>query len=136
MLRKIEYLIPAALEAIDQVLLSAYKEGGIPKGYQGAISGFGASLLQMGLLPTLAVYSDEDHSADIDRKKLLKVLQLILKHQDSHFSKKAKPMLGVKESMLKDALQPGFPQDELKQHLIQASLAFKLAIRTYKLKGK
>lgn len=134
MLRKIEYLIPAALEAIDQVLLSAYKEGGIPKGYQGAISGFGASLLQMGLLPTLAVYHDEDHSADIDRKKLLKVLQLILKHQDSHFSKKA--MLGGKESMLKDALQPEFPQDELKKHLIQASLAFKLAIRTYKLKGK
>jgi CRISPR-associated protein Cmr5 len=133
MLRKIEYLIPAALEAIDQVLLSAYQEGGIPKGYQGAISGFGASLLQMGLLPTLAVYNDEDHSADIDRKKLLKVLQLILKHKDSHFSKKEK--LGLKETMLKDALQPEFPQDELKKHLIQASLAFKLAIRTYKLKG-
>lgn len=133
MLRKIEYLIPAALEAIDKVLLPEYKANGIPKEYQGAISGFGSSLLQMGLLPTLAVYNDEEHGASIDRKKLLLVLQQILQHRDSHFSRK--DLLGKQASLLKDALQSNFPQDELKEQLIQASLAFKLAIRTYKLKG-
>lgn len=131
MLRKIAHLIPAALQAIDQVLLASEPSGRIPKGYQGAIAGFGVSLLQMGLLPTLAVYTDEDHNADINRQKLLQVLQKILMHEQCKFA--GKQLLGRESSLLLDALQPGFPQAALRDHLIQAATAFKLAIRTYKL---
>jgi len=127
MLRKIEYLIPAALEAID----GEFKSNTIPSGYQGAISGFGASLLQMGLLPTLAVYEDKDSDADIDRQKLLKALKAIVKHKDSLFLHKN--MLRNDHSLLDDVLQQGFPKEEFKEYLIKASIAFKLAIRTYKL---
>ncbi|MDZ4682761.1 MAG: type III-B CRISPR module-associated protein Cmr5 [Saprospiraceae bacterium] len=132
MLRKIEYLIPAALEAIDATFRTDIQGNGIPSGYQSAASGFGTTLLQMGLLPTLAVYVDEGSDADIDRKKLLATLQAILAHPDSRFGQKG--LLGRQNSLLKDVLQPGFPQADFKEHLLQASLAFKLAIRTYKLK--
>ncbi len=134
MLRKIEYLIPAALQAIDDVLVAKYGLEAIPSGYQSAVSGFGTTVLQMGLLPTLAVYADKDSDADIDRQKLLEVLIKIVGHQDSRFSAAGKELLNNEDSLLKDALQPGFPQEELKAQLLQASLAFKLAIRTYKLK--
>jgi CRISPR-associated protein Cmr5 len=134
MLRKIEHLIPAALDAIDDVLVAEYGKDAIPSGYQSAISGFGATLLQMGLLPTLAVYSDEGSDAEIVRQKLLEVLKKIIAHDDSRFSVDGKNLLGKKKDLLKDALQPGFPQASFKEHLLQASLAFKLAIRTYKLK--
>jgi len=140
MLRKIEYLIPAALEAVDSVLVEKYGKNGIPSGYQGAISGFGTSLLQMGLLPTLAVYTDTDSGADIKRDLLLKTLFAIVLHADSKFSDGHKQQLPTDENglvkigqLLRKVANADF-QEELKEHLIQAALAFKLAIRTYKLK--
>lgn len=135
MLRKIEYLIPAALSAIDEVLLPEYQsKGGIPKGYQGAASGLGTTLIQMGLMPTLAVYTDKDNNADINRQLLLRVLLKIVKHEDSRFSIKMK-LSGDPDKLLKTvASSKDFPKTELKEKLMEASLAFKLAIRTYKLK--
>ncbi len=130
MLKKIEYLIPAALQAIDTHLVGNYQDK-IPEGYQGAVAGFGSSLLQMGLLPTLAVYCDKDNKSSIDRPTFLKVLKFIITHADSRFS--AKHMIDDKQLLLHSAIQEGFPKDEFKEQLLQASLAFKLAIRTYKL---
>lgn len=135
MLRKIEYLIPAALEAVDAVLVTKYGKDKIPAGYQSTVSGFGTSLLQMGLLPTLAVYTDKDSGAGIDRSKLLEALLRIVKHQDSRFPAENKSMIPDQVTyILKKAAKEEFPKEELKEHLLQAALAFKLAIRTYNLK--
>lgn len=140
MLRKIEYLIPAALEAVDNVLVGQYGKNSIPSGYQSAISGFGTSLLQMGLLPTLAVYSDTDSAAGIKRDLLLKALFAIVLHTESKLSQSQKRQFPTGENglviigqLLPTVAGLGF-QEELKEHLMQAALAFKLAIRTYKLK--
>lgn len=137
MLRKIEYLIPAALSAIDEVLVKEYQsKGGIPAGYQSAASGFGTTLMQMGLMPTVAVYTDTDSNADIDRPKLLKVLLEIIIHQESRFSAKA-TMTSEPDKLLETIINTNnFPREELKDKLLEASLAFKLGIRTYKLKSK
>ncbi len=141
MLRKIEYLIPAALDAVDTVLVKKYGKDNIPSGYQSAISGFGTSLLQMGLLPTLAVYTDTDNAAGIQRDVLLQTLFAIVLHQDSRFSADWKRQIPTDENgllqtrnLLKKVAKSDFEQDELKAHLMQAALAFKLAIRTYNLK--
>lgn len=131
MLRKIEHLLPAALGAIDAVFSDDITKGGIPSGYQSAASGFGVTLRQMGLLPTIAVYADQGSDADIDREKLLNALLHIVKHADSRFS--AKSQLGQVEGLLRAVQQSSFPQEAFKEHLLQASVAFKLAIRTYKL---
>ncbi len=135
MLRKIEYLIPAALEAVDAVLVAKYGKDKIPAGYQSAVSGFGTTLLQMGLLPTLAVYTDKDSGAGIERDQLLKALLRIVKHKDSRFPEEKKSMIPDQVgAVLKEVAKREFPQQELKEHLLQAAVAFKLAIRTYKLK--
>lgn len=133
MLRKIEYLIPAALEAIDSVFKPDIEKDGIASGYQSAISGFGASLLQMGLLPTISVYEDEGSDAAIVRKNILRVLVKIVLHKDSRFSAKDR-LHNSTNSLIKRIANDDFPQNEFKESLIKASIAFKLAIRTYKLK--
>lgn len=138
MLRNIEYLIPAALDAVEKKLAVKYQDG-IPSGYQSAVSGFGTSLMQMGLLPTLAVYTDKDSGADIKRDLLLKALLHILTHKDSNFEAEAKKRLlddngNVQlDPLLRTVSQNTFPAEEMKVHLMQAALAFKLAIRTFKL---
>jgi hypothetical protein len=134
MLRKIEHLLPVALSVIDSVFDKEIKNGGIPSGYQSAASGFGVTLLQMGLLPTLAIYQDEESGAEIDRKKLLRALVMIIIDAD-----KSNRWTQLKESnsLLKDIINKKSNHDflnDLKESLLQASVAFKLAIRTYKLK--
>lgn len=143
MQKKIEYLLPAALEAVDQVLVNKYGRENIPAGYQSAISGFGTSLMQMGLLPTLAVYLDKDSSSKIKRPILLKALFTILASGASQFPAKGKlPEMvlegeSVKQAdeLLKSIASEAYQKD-LKAHLLYAAQALKLAIRTYKLVDK
>ena len=54
---KINNLIPKAITAIDKHL---NKDGKIPKEYKGYISSMGASIIQTGLLPTLAFYQNDE----------------------------------------------------------------------------
>lgn len=138
-MQKIEKLIPAALQAIDAELVSYDKyKNGIPKAYQGAVAGFGTTLLQMGLLPTLAVYADQEHQADIERDRLFRVLIRIVQSAESNFDDKGLLLLKPgdllsKIAREKDNAYKNFPQAQFKEKLLEASLAFKLAIRTYKL---
>ena len=79
MKKNIEKLIPAAMEAVEKKLA---KNGKVPKVYNGYISSLGASLIQMGLLPTLAFYthSKKKNKANSkeERPKLLHaIFQLI-----------------------------------------------------------
>lgn len=132
-LSNVEYLIPAAFTAIDAHLASHYSK--IPKGYQGAASGFGMTLKQMGLLPTLAVYSAKEDQAGIDRNRMLEVLLTIVQN-DSHLETEFKQHLtSVNAGSL---LQKVVQRDDhwrkiFVRHLLKAAVAFKLAIRTYEL---
>jgi len=131
MLKKIEYLLPAAMAAVPAKL----EENGIVlSGYQSAISAFGVSVMQMGLLPTFAVYVDKGSDADISREKLLAALQHILSSAESRYSRKAQ--LGQMPDLLKEALAVRTNPNtlrELQEHTLQAAVALKLAIRTFKL---
>ncbi|HHH51506.1 MAG TPA: type III-B CRISPR module-associated protein Cmr5, partial [Campylobacterales bacterium] len=74
--RDIEKYIPKALEVLSQ----EYPNGVIPSAYNGYISSFGASIIQSGLLPTLALFENENNQdktkADksVLTKNILKVL--------------------------------------------------------------
>ena len=137
MLKKIEKLIPAALNAIDIHLLNKYPKG-IPSGYQSAISGFGTSIMQMGLVPTLAVYYDKDNQADIKRDVLLDTLYEIILYKDSETGEALKSALALAQSKATGAFLRSISESdelkrELKSKLMDAALAFKLTIRTYNL---
>ncbi len=128
MLRKIEHLLPAAMSAVETLR----EENVIKSGYQGALSGFGSSIKQMGLLPTLAVYADQESGADISRVNLMHAIGNIIKSDQSTYSRKST----MKSTLFEEALYLSEQKnnlDELRDQTIKASVALKLAIRTFKL---
>jgi CRISPR-associated protein (Cas_Cmr5) len=130
MLKKISDLLPHAMNAVKDKLESG---GTVAKGYQGAISGLGTSILQMGILPTLAVYADADNEADIDRKKLMEAVQFIVSKSGKYNTQKG---FSPQHTLFDEALaqhKDKIKMTELKHRVIDATVALKLAIRTFKL---
>jgi CRISPR-associated protein Cmr5 len=113
--KNIEKYIPKAME----VLKDEFNDGIISSAYNGYISSFGASIMQSGLLPTLALFEKKDAPTKKDKSKLTK---LILKILDENFN----------GTLLEYALENN--QDILKKQILDISIAIKLSIRTFKLK--
>lgn len=133
MKKRIEKYFPAAMQAIEAVL---YKEKEpIAKEYQGYVSAFGSSVLQMGLLPTLAVHADEGSGAQQDRRKLLEVLARTLTGATEALAgSPVRPALHNKETdLFRIAVERPELRDELREHLLDAVVAVKLCLRTFKL---
>lgn len=122
----IESLIPIAIKAIDTCILKG-KNTGIPKEYKGYISSFGAGIIQAGLLPIICFYEREESGAARDRSLLVKAIYYILKNKD-----KTDSFEEVKNNeKLKDYLINYADKEEIKEDIINASIALKLALRTY-----
>jgi CRISPR-associated protein Cmr5 len=96
----------------------------IPSAYNGYISSFGASIIQSGLMPTLALFENENNQdktkedKSVLGKHILKILDK--RHED--------------DSLLRYAIYYQGNQAILKQNIIDISIALKLTIRTFKLK--
>lgn len=137
MKKYIEKLFPSALNAIETVLQT---KDGVPmpieKEYQSYISSFGASIMQMGLLPTLAVYADEDSGSKADRRKIIEVLANVIASTDSTFSQKN--LITDKKKLFDFAAKNlnAAQRIELKEQLLDAAIAVKLCLRTFKLSAK
>lgn len=136
MKKRIEKYFPSALAAIKKGLQENDSTKIIDREYQGYISSFGASILQMGLLPTIAVYSDKGSDAAKDKKLLLDTLAYTLTGTNGILSSELKTKLTDKETDLFKVtvdLQKDL-QTELREHLLDAAVALKLCIRTFQLK--
>ena len=116
-MNKVEKYIPKIIE----ILSNDYPNGKIPKVYNSYISSFGASVAMNGLVATVALYEDMNKK-ESDRTKGDKsyITYLIMK-----------VLTNKKDSLLKYVLD----SDEkiLKQKILDISIAFKLAIRTFEL---
>jgi CRISPR-associated protein Cmr5 len=113
--KSIEKLIPDAM----RVLEDEFSDGVIPSAYNGYISSFGASVIQSGLLPTLALFEKKDAPTKEDKQKLT---ALILKVLDEN---------AQESSLLHYVLNKN--EDMLKPRILDISIAIKLSIRTFKL---
>lgn len=133
MKKRVERYIPLAIAGVKAEFGPApYK---IPTEFQGYISSMGASILQMGLVPTLAVFADKDSGAARERRRLLTILAKIL-YADPNFSDR-KRLENQDDQVLfqlacahvgnKNKIQT------LKQFVLDAGVAVKLGIRTFKL---
>lgn len=122
--RKIEELIPYAIDIIQEVLVN---DGKVEKEYKGYISSFGASIIQAGLLPTIAFFEKTSSSAKADRKKLTKaILKLI------YIMKGKKEENQNNETTLLDYALNNIKKDlNLKEDIINATVALKLALNTF-----
>lgn len=127
-MRAIENLIPAAITAITSSGMADHGE--VNKAYKGYISSLGAGIIQSGLLPTLAMYKGTEGS---DNKKaetgsLLKAIYSVVKSKynpeptdDNLF-----------DYALRVSQEPNKRQMVINE-IMNASIAVKLAIRTFKL---
>ena len=127
-MRTVEKLIPWAIEAVSESKMEDEKKKGVVnKAYKGYISSLGAGIIQSGLLPTLAMYKGNE---DSDKKKanpgrLLKAIFYVIKEHH-------KPVEIQGDDLFKYALDAE-DQEKVKKEILDASIAIKLAIRTFKL---
>lgn len=136
MKKRIEKYFSPAIVAIENVLVQKYGDKEIPREYQGYISAFGASVLQMGLLPTLAVHADNDSGSKEDRGAILKILtQTIMANDGAFLTEKAHSMLKASNNDLFRAAVnlDTATQRELTERILDATVAVKLCLRTFKL---
>lgn len=112
--KSIEKYIPKAME----VLTKTFPDGTFPSSYNGYISSFGASIIQSGLKPTLALFENKDANTK-EKKQLL--TNVILKMLDSN-----------EESLLHFVLNSKEDPNVIKQKIIDISVAIKLTLRTFK----
>jgi len=118
MSKKIEKYIPKAM----QVLNEEFPDGVIPSAYNGYISTFGVSIIQSGLLPTLALFENQQANTKEDKSYLTKIILKVLD--------------GNGDSLLGYVLDSNRDESELKQEkqeIIDIAIAVKLSIRTFKL---
>lgn len=130
--KAIEKYIPSAVDLIEAKLA---KNGKVATEYKGYISSMGASIIQSGLVATLAFYSaKEDNSGAAQAKQpLLDILHDLLKDKyqqlkNIHAHKDILSYaLDLQRANNRAALQ------QLQRNVLNASVAMKLALRTFEL---
>ncbi len=113
--RSIEKYIPQTMEVLDR----EFGDGVIPSAYNGYISSFGASVIQSGLLPTLALFENTNASTKEDKSYLTYIIFQVLTGRDDDVSL-LHYVLDNNESLLR-------------QQILDIAIAIKLSIRTFKL---
>lgn len=113
--KNIEKYIPEVLE----VLNDTFKDGVIPSAYNGYISSFGASVIQSGLLPTLALFENTNAKTKENKEYLTYIILQVLTERKDDIS------------LLHYVLQNN--QEVLKPKIMDIAVAIKLGIRTFKL---
>lgn len=117
--RNIEAYIPKVLEVLDRT----FTDGVVSSAYNGYISSFGASIMQSGLLPTLALFENTNASTKENKEYLSYLIVQVLRGDSADVS------------LLRYVLDGN--QELLKKEILDISIAIKLSIRTFKLdKGK
>lgn len=119
--KRIEEYIPKALEVLEKE--KDFKDG-IPKEYNGYISAFGAGIVQSGLKPTVAIYENKNNQdkTKSEKDRLTKIILKIIAPNSNE------------ESLLRYIINSNENEQLLKEKIKDASIAIKLAIRTFKLK--
>jgi CRISPR-associated protein Cmr5 len=115
--KNIEKHIPTALKVLEKIFGDA-----IPSAYNGYISSFGASIMQSGLKPTLALFENENAKTLKKKEILTSVIMEILEPSTNE------------TSLLKYVINSKDDETHLKKQILDISIAIKLSIRTFKLK--
>jgi len=113
--KRIEKYIPDAMRVLDK----EFSDGIIPSAYNGYISSFGASVMQSGLLPTLALFENTNARTKESKEYLTHIIIQVLTGKNDDIS------------LLTHVLNNN--EKLLKQEIMDIAIAIKLSIRTFKL---
>ncbi len=127
--KKVNELIPKALEVITQSGMA--QRGEVDKEYKGYIASMGASIIQSGLIATLAFYSNESSDSKVKRRYLLDAVRRLIAPNNEvkllrYVLTKVKPE-GSTELNLTEL-------NKLEKEISNSLIALKLGIRTFKQK--
>jgi CRISPR-associated protein Cmr5 len=125
-MRAVEKLIPAAIASVKDNL-AEYET--VNKTYKGYISAFGAGIIQSGLLPTLAMYKEGSENKKAETGRLLQAIYTVV--QSKYNPKPADDNLF--DYALRIITDEPNKRQMVINEIINASIAVKLAIRTFKL---
>ena len=130
--RRIEQMIVPAMKILTEGDLGILKDGKIPSKFNGYIASFGPSVVQTGMLQTLAFYSRDDGEGK-ERKKINALIRETLTDNSKYLQPSNNKSLF---EMLKDKLNSSDSSERIywKTLVLEASVACKLAMRTF-LKG-
>ncbi|HET54728.1 MAG TPA: hypothetical protein ENN33_05870 [Ignavibacteria bacterium] len=123
--KKVNQQIPKALEAIKTSKM-ANDDNIVDKEFKGYIASMGASIIQSGLIATLAFYSNEQSQA----KKRLNLLRAIMLLIDSTSDKE---LLNYVLSNTNNGTNK-IEIDKFEKNISTSLVALKLALRTFKQK--
>lgn len=126
--KRINELIPKALQAIkDSNMANAANE--VENEYKGYIASMGASIIQSGLIATLAFYSNEQSQAKDKRSKLLITIMKLIDPESTQ---------RLLDFVLITTNQGGNKAevDKFEKSISNALVALKLALRTFKQPGQ
>lgn len=133
----INKLIPKAIQAIKDSKM-ANNSNVVNKEFKGYISSMGASILQTGLLATIAFYANDDNKK-AKSSFLLKAIFLIIKPNNNNNNKLITYVINQskKDANLPDNVSlDNLDFDKLylmEEQITNALIALKLALRTFKL---
>ena len=123
MIQKIDKTqIEAGISAIiDPEISIANNAGEVPNEFNGYISSFGAQVIQSGLAPAVVFFEDKDANSNEDRGKIIKAIMQIM---------------GLTRGSMYNHIKNMNPSQmsETERAILEAAVALKLAIRTFKLK--
>lgn len=130
--KDIENQIPIAIDLIDEFMKNnkflkkddkeddkKFKE--IPKEYKGYISNFGASIIQSGLVSTVAFFEADDSNSKSNKKVLTELILKVI-----YANKKIE---WKEETLLKYVLNEN---KDVEEEVINATIAVKLGMRVFK----
>ena len=117
--QRIDGYIQEAIELLQVLQIS--QNGKIPKTFRGYISSFGAAITMGGLRSAIA-FNSKQGGADLERQKLMEVIYRLIKNENESDDKKLLNYVIEKDN---DA--------ELKDEILDAAIAVKLAMNMYHL---
>jgi len=129
--QKIKDLIPITMKAVETELKDK-ETGTIKSEYNGYISSLGSGLVQAGLLPTLAFFTNKTERTAAKRYLLLNTIAKTLKikamDENLEGDELLKHAIEIVDSNQKNNTNEAFM---LKEKIKNAAVAIKLAIRTF-----
>jgi len=134
--KQIDELILPAIKLIEERSIEIEKNYMVPKEYESALSSFGGTIIQSGPIPACALYLKTSESK-IDKSKLIFILMKLMKQQGGFFSSEILPPSNDKTIRKKwmEQLIKEYEKDNslFKQRIMNATIALKLALRTFNL---
>ncbi len=127
MKKRIEIYLPKALTILKDVGIVASNDSADSK-FKGYFSSFGAVIVLSGIKPTFAFYANENSDETKKRAKILTAIyKLVVPADNQNLNPKPK-------DLLKYYIDNENVDLQLKQKILDAAIALKLALRTYNLK--